>query len=101
MGIASSSAKFAVLNINSGTPTASVSAGTAGGAYLNATGTLATTAKQSLTLGDTNTGNIILSNLTYANAGLTVPSGQSLTFTGITGNNRALYADTTTGVTTG
>ena len=57
---ASSSAKFAVLNINSGTPTASVSAGTAGGAYLNATGTLQTTAKQLLTIGGNTTGNITL-----------------------------------------
>ena len=101
-GISTSTAKFAFINVvGAGTPTASLSAGTAGGAYLNAAGTLATTAKQSLTLGDTNTGSIILSNLTHANAGLTVPSGQSLTFAGITGNNRALYADTTTGVATG
>src|SRR6185437_12046273 len=35
-----------------------ISAGTSGGAYFNATGTLATTAKQTLTLGDNNTGNI-------------------------------------------
>lgn len=59
-GQATTSAKFAVLNINSGTPTASVSAGTAGAASLTATGTLATTAKQTLTLGDTNTGNIAI-----------------------------------------
>ena len=98
---ASTSAKFAVLNINSGTPTASLSAGTGGGAYLTATGNLATTAKQTLTLGDTNTGNIILSNLTFANAGLTIASGQNLTLAGITGDNRVLYANTSTGVTTG
>ena len=79
-GNASSSAKFAVLNVNSGTPTASVSAGTAGGAYLTATGTLATTAKQTLTLGNSTTGNVIIApggttaltaigtNLTAANA---------------------------------
>ncbi|MDP1759870.1 MAG: hypothetical protein Q8L01_00105, partial [Candidatus Woesebacteria bacterium] len=60
-GNATSSAKFAVLNINTGTPTASVSAGIAGGTYLTATGKLATTAKQTLALGDsTTTGNIIL-----------------------------------------
>ena len=57
---ASTSAKFAVLNVNSGTPTASVSAGVAGAAYLTADGNLATTAKQSLTLGNSTTGNIIL-----------------------------------------
>ena len=51
-GTTTASAKFAVLNINSGTPTASISAGTGttGGAYLSATGTLATTNKQTLTL---------------------------------------------------
>ncbi|MFH2085857.1 MAG: phage integrase N-terminal SAM-like domain-containing protein, partial [bacterium] len=59
-GQASSSAKFAVLNVNSGTPVASVSAGTAGAVYLSAAGSLATTAKQSLTLGSSDTGNIIL-----------------------------------------
>jgi hypothetical protein len=57
-GNATSSAKFAVLNINSGTPTASVSAGTAGAAYLTAAGQLATTAKQTLTLGNSTTGNV-------------------------------------------
>ena len=60
-GTASSAAKFAVLNMAGGTPTASVSAGTAGGAFLTATGNLQTTAKQSLTLGGGNTGNLVLS----------------------------------------
>jgi len=60
-GQSSASAKFAVLNVNSGTPTASVSAGTAGGTYLTADGKLATTAKQTLTLGDsTTTGDILI-----------------------------------------
>ena len=59
-GQATASAKFAVLNVNSGTPTASVSAGTAGAAYLTADGTLATTAKQTLTLGSAANGNILL-----------------------------------------
>ncbi|MDO8335496.1 MAG: hypothetical protein Q7T74_01785, partial [Candidatus Saccharibacteria bacterium] len=57
-GNATTSAKFAVLNINSGTPTASLSAGLAGGAFLDATGSLQTTAKQTLTLGGGDTGNI-------------------------------------------
>src|SRR6185369_3108450 len=52
-------AKFAVLNVNSGTPTASVAAGLAGGAYLTATGTLQTTAQQTLTIGGPTTGNVI------------------------------------------
>jgi hypothetical protein len=61
-GTASSSAKFAVLNVNSGTPTASVSAGasSAGAAYLTAAGTLQTTQNQTLTLGGNTTGNIVI-----------------------------------------
>ncbi|MBI5621537.1 hypothetical protein HY933_01575, partial [Candidatus Falkowbacteria bacterium] len=57
---ATSSAKFAFLNVATGTPTASVSAGAAGATYLTADGVIATTAKQSLTLGNSTTGNIIL-----------------------------------------
>ncbi|OGH21221.1 MAG: hypothetical protein A2629_02580, partial [Candidatus Levybacteria bacterium RIFCSPHIGHO2_01_FULL_41_15] len=63
-GRATSSAKFAVLNINSGTPTASVSAGTAGGAFLTADGYLSSTARQTLTIGNSSTynttGNVLL-----------------------------------------
>ena len=59
---ATASAKAGFININDGTPTATVSAGTAGGAYLTATGTLATTAMQSLTLGNGTTGNIVVAN---------------------------------------
>src|SRR5258706_10191369 len=53
-------ARFAVINVAGGTPTASVSAGTAGGAFFDATGNIQTTAKQSLTLGGGNTGNLVL-----------------------------------------
>ena len=64
-GTTTASAKFAVLNIDpgqSGIPTASVSSGTtgAGGAYLTATGTLATTSKQQLTIGGVDSGELIL-----------------------------------------
>ena len=60
-GNSTASAKFAFIgNAGSATPVASISAGTPGGVYLSANGTLATTAKQSLTLGDANTGNILL-----------------------------------------
>ncbi|MCL5114057.1 MAG: hypothetical protein M1372_02725, partial [Patescibacteria group bacterium] len=59
-GTSTSSAKFAVLNVNSGTPTASISAGTTGGAYLTAAGTLQTTANQTLTIGGNTTGELIL-----------------------------------------
>lgn len=90
-GNATSSAKFAVLNVNSGTPTASVSAGIAGSSYLTANGTLATTAKQSLTLGNSTTGNVIIApggttaltaisnNLTAAN-NLTLTASSNLIF---------------------
>ncbi|MFC1654101.1 MerR family transcriptional regulator, partial [Patescibacteria group bacterium] len=56
---ASASAKFAVLNIDSGTPTASVSAGESGGSYLTADGNLAATAMQNLTFGGSTTGGLI------------------------------------------
>jgi DNA-binding transcriptional MerR regulator len=64
-GQASTSAKFAVLNIDSGTPTASVSAGTDGAAFLTADGNLATTALQALTLGGGDTGDIYFHGSTY------------------------------------
>jgi|GEM_PF-4607110 len=58
---ATNSAKIALININSGTPTATISAGTSGAIYMKADGTIATTAKQTLALGNaTTTGNIIL-----------------------------------------
>ena len=57
-GTSSASAKFAVLNVLTGTPTASVSAGAAGATYITANGTLATTAMQPLTIGNGTTGNI-------------------------------------------
>lgn len=56
-GVATSSAKFAFLNmVGSGSPTASVSAGATGGAYVTAAGKLATTVRQPLVLGDTTSG---------------------------------------------
>lgn len=63
-GQATTSAKFAVLNVAGGTPTASISAGTSGGVFLSASGNLATTANQTLTLGGTTTGNIIVDGVT-------------------------------------
>src|SRR5205814_10154301 len=54
-------ARAAFLNIAGGTPTASLSAGIAGGAFFTADGQLQTTAKQNLTLGGGNSGNITLS----------------------------------------
>lgn len=71
-GDATASARIALININSGTPTATLSAGTSGGLYINASGAIATTAKQTLALGDaTTTGNIILQG---GNVGIGVAS---------------------------
>ncbi len=75
-GTASSSAKFAVLNIDSGTPTASVSAGTAGAAYLTADGTLATTALQDLTLGNSTTQDVIINPNGNVGIGTTSPASK-------------------------
>ena len=75
-GTATTSAKFGILNVNSGTPTASLSAGAAGGLYLDATGKLATTAKQTLTIGDsTTTGNVIINPSGNIGIGTAAPSG--------------------------
>ena len=105
---ASTSAKFAVLNVNSGTPTASVSAGAAGGAYLNATGTLSTTVNQTLALGASGTGEVQIlpggtlaliargANLIGAGTltGLTgLTSSGTITFSGFTSNGGPLYTN--------
>ncbi len=81
-GTASSSAKFAVLNVDSGTPTASVSAGTSGAAYLTADGNLATTATQNLKIGGSTTGSIIFQPNTDTGDYLVLSSnGTALTLT--------------------
>lgn len=60
-GNATSSAKFAVLNIADGTPVASVSSGVDGfGTYFDANGNIQTTRNKTLTLGGSTTGNILL-----------------------------------------
>ncbi len=112
---ATSSAKFAFINVNSGTPTASISGANNNALYLTATGTLATTNDQALTLGDTNTGKIVLNSqgtqsliadgssltssgtftangLITANAGVTLPAGQFLTLQGLA-QGSVLYAN--------
>src|SRR3972149_1911830 len=93
-GTATPSAKFAVLNVNSGTPTATLSAGAAGGAYLSATGTLSTTAQQTLTLGTSATGNIVIdsgsSSITLSDA---TTASSSLTVSGTLTANGALDAN--------
>ncbi len=63
-GTATSTAKFAVLNMAGGTPVASISSGLSGtGLYLSADGSIQTVRNQGLTLGGATTGNIILSPL--------------------------------------
>ena len=55
------SAKFAILNVNTGTPVASISSGLSGvSSFLSAAGILATTNNQTLTIGNSTTGNITL-----------------------------------------
>jgi len=73
-GTATSSARFAVLNINAGnTPTASLS-GTTGGTYLTADGTLGTTNNQNLTFGGASTGNITLAPLNGVTGSYVAPN---------------------------
>jgi hypothetical protein len=63
-GNSTASAKFAVLNVNNGTPTASVSSGLSGnGLSFDANGNIQTANKATLTIGGTTTGNIALSPL--------------------------------------
>ncbi len=100
-GTSTAAAKFAVLNVNTGTPTASLSAGSAGGLYITSTGTLATTAKQNLTIGGASTGNITLSP--NNGAGLLVLSVGGLTMNGTAGSTVASASCVTTsnGIVTG
>ncbi|MEK7571436.1 MAG: helix-turn-helix domain-containing protein [Patescibacteria group bacterium] len=94
-GTATSSAKFAVTNINNGIPTASVSAGLNGGMYLTADGKLATTTKQSLTLGDsTTTGNVIINPAGNVGIGDTAPDAK-LEVLGASEQLRLTYTDDT------
>ena len=76
-GQATTSAKFAVLNVNSGTPVASVSSGLSGtSAYLTADGTLATQNRMSLTIGNSSTynttGNVLINPNGTGNVGICI-----------------------------
>src|SRR6185503_20385792 len=85
---ATSSAKFAVLNVNpgSGTPTATLSAGIAGGMFFDANGNLQTTANQNLSIGGGATGNISIAPKSGGNLGITTGT---LGINGQTGANSA------------
>ncbi len=72
-GSSTESANFAFINSNSGTPTASVSAGLAGASYLTADGTLATTAMQNLNFGTNETGDILFNNAGNVGIGTSNP----------------------------
>lgn len=82
-GTATTSAKFAIINVAGGTPTASISANNAGGAtYLTGNGTLGTANGQTLTIGSPTTGNIALFNfgtgVVQTNAGILSSSALNL-----------------------
>jgi hypothetical protein len=57
---ATSGAKFAVTNVNSGTPTASVSGSGNNAIFITAAGNLGTTNAQTLNLGGSSTGNVVI-----------------------------------------
>ena len=66
--IATTSARFAFINVNSGTPTASIAAGTTNNnTFLTGAGNLGTTNSQTLTLGGLSTGDIVLNGRNAAN----------------------------------
>lgn len=74
-GSASSSAKFAFINVDSGTPTASISSTVANlNTYLTGDGTLATTNRNSLTIGNSTThnttGNVLINPNGTGNVGI-------------------------------
>jgi hypothetical protein len=71
-GVGTTSAKFAILNVAGGVPTASISAGTAGGVYLTADGRLSATANQSLVIGGDTTGGITLTAGVANQASMTI-----------------------------
>ncbi len=107
---ATNSAKFAVLNINSGNPTASVSSGLSGtGAYFDTTGSFQTVNKGTLTIGGTNTGNVVidsgsslitLSDNTAFSQNVTIGGSTGITFSTTGGVNLAggTLSDTSDGV---
>ncbi|MBI2032008.1 MAG: hypothetical protein HYT08_05355, partial [Candidatus Levybacteria bacterium] len=79
-GTTTQSAKFAVLNINSGTPTASI----AGNFSLGAGGSIQSTAQRTLTIGGDTTGEIIIKQ---SNNNLFRAPGGTNTFVGLSSGN--------------
>ncbi|MDE1767362.1 MAG: S-layer family protein, partial [Thaumarchaeota archaeon] len=92
-GSSTSSSKFAFINVNSGTPTASISANSGNNAtYLTGNGTLGTTNTQNLTIGSPSTGNVTINAL---NGG----TGSVITLNGLTEQNSATTVNYNTGNT--
>ncbi len=88
-GNSTSSAKFAFLNDNSGIPVASISANSTNNAtYLSGAGVLGTTNTQTLTLGSSSTGNIIVNPRNSAVGGYLAPATDNVTDLGATGSAR-------------
>ncbi|MDO8335677.1 MAG: kelch repeat-containing protein, partial [Candidatus Saccharibacteria bacterium] len=98
--ISTTSAKFAVLNIDSGTPTASVSAtGVANrpGLYMTGSGTLSSVNKGTLTIGSSDTGNIAIGTDATARS-LTIGNTTGATAVNInSGTGNIALASTSTG----
>ncbi|HVA96097.1 MAG TPA: hypothetical protein VND99_00415 [Candidatus Acidoferrales bacterium] len=79
-GTSTASAKFGFINVNSGTPTASISAANGNNAaYLTGTGVLGTTNAQTLTLGSASTGNIIVNPRNSTAGGYVAPATDNVT----------------------
>jgi len=114
-GQATTSAKFAVLNVNSGTPVASISSGLSGvSSFLTADGILATTNNQTLTIGNSTTGNIAIATGTKSvavdsntwdvtSAGVasgftSLSSSGTINFSGLTAST-AVYTDGSSNLT--
>ena len=114
-GTATTSAKFAILNIDSGTPVASVSSGLSGtSSFLTADGILGTENFQTLTVGNSTTGNILLGagskgisvnsdTWDVSNAGVFsgltgLSSSGTITFSGLSASS-AVYTDGSSNLT--
>ncbi|MFZ3011045.1 MAG: hypothetical protein WA100_04280 [Microgenomates group bacterium] len=82
-GTASSSAKFAFLNVNSGTPTASISGTTANvNTFIDGNGNIGTTNRKTLTIGNSTTynttGNVLINPNAASNVGIGTIDPQTL-----------------------
>ncbi len=101
-GQSSASAKFAILNVNSGTPTASISANSGNNAtYLTGSGSLQTVRNNTLTIGGDTTGNITLSPLNGGAGSLLTLNTVNQTWSGTTTVTASSLATITSAATLG